>query len=500
MKNNILPQLAIIFSLLVAFMLLSYDLDKPFIGHHDWNGVYFGNVSRNTAKFGLLATKLGAVYIFLPQSPVEFKFYTHYPPIFHLSLGLLAKFISVQEWSMRLIAIFFSLFSLYWFFLIIRHLRDWRTAFIASLFFIFNPMFLYFGKMPIHEVWGLSFIAFSLYRYIKFFEEESLKNFCWLIIGLTLACQTAWTGYYVVVLIIIHNFLYKKTKQKKIGWLFLIPLISFIGHWLYTYWLTGTWDTELIETMLFRMQIGNKAAKFAFTLVQYVKQEALWLTVYYTRVVCILSFIYSLVLLGKVSKRKTNYKDGLVLIMVIFPFLDPIIFRNVCYIHDYKLIYFLLSLPLLAALSLGWLSDRLNFLWQKNNNISFLILIVVIMLSATERIKYLKTLINSQTHKPAYELGLLLNKNNKPNQTILIGSPSFGEFSDIFVNYYSQRKNYYFQPKYVEFIKLANGDIGSIVFVKGKEQPEAALINFLNKDYNRKENKDFIIYYKKSSL
>ena len=220
--------------ILLAFFLLSYKIDKPFIGHHDWNAVFYAKIAQNTRKFGFLKTKFGAVFPFLHKTETNFRYHTHQPPMLHLLLGLEAKLIGVQEWSMRLLTILFTLTALYFFFKIGEFLFNKKTAFVASLFFIFNPMFLYFGKLPVHETFGLPWLAFSIYRYMIFFQKENRKNFFYLALSLIIGCQTIWSAYYLVPLFIIHYFLFAKNAKKKSGrgfyWLILIPLLSFLSH------------------------------------------------------------------------------------------------------------------------------------------------------------------------------------------------------------------------------------------------------------------------------
>ena len=47
--------------ILLAFFLLLPKIDKPFFGHHDWNGVFYSNIARNYLRYGYLKTKFGEV-------------------------------------------------------------------------------------------------------------------------------------------------------------------------------------------------------------------------------------------------------------------------------------------------------------------------------------------------------------------------------------------------------------------------------------------------------
>ena len=497
MSNISFKKIKLAFIILLASFFLIYKIDKPFIGHHDWNGVFFGNIANNTLKFGFLKTKFGAVSSFLPQNKTDFSFYTHYPPIFHLLLGLEAKIIGVQEWSMRFLAVIFSLIALFLFYKTVELVFDHKIAFVACLFFIFNPMFLYFGKMPVHEVFGLFFIIFAIYCYIIFFLQGNKRNFFWLVLSLVLACQAVWSGYYLSFLFIVHYYFFKKKKGKKKDkfWLIgLIPLISFLSHIIYTFILTGSWDNGLFATMLFRMQIGDKAKAFSFTLPEYIKHEALWLTVYFTRVLCFFYLIYCLLLVKKIIKRKINFKDSFLLIILIFPFIDIIIFKNVCFIHDYKLYYFLLSIPLLASLSLFWFKKKLEFLWKKNKLITIIIFSLIFGLFITERVKFIKTLLNTSINKSAYDLGLIIKEKSKPGEIILVGSKSWAEFQDLFLNFYGQRKIVYFNPDLESFEKIKSNQAKFVVFINSREKPSQDLLNLLKQDYKSFQAKAFIFF------
>jgi len=487
------------FILGLAFLLLSYNLDKPFIGHHDWNGVFFGNIVKNTVKFGFLKTKFGAVRSFLPQTEADFRFYTHYPPMFRIVSALLAKILGVHEWSLRLIVVLFSLLAIFLFFKLIQRLFNQKIAFIACLFFIFTPMFLYFGKMFVHEMLGLSLVIFSIYRYLIYFEKRNKNNFIYLTLVLILACQTVWSAYYLAPLFVIHYLFFKNKKEKKkdkgFFLIILIPLLSFLSHLIYGFILTGGWDKELFSTMLFRMQIGEKAAEYQFTLLAYLKKEALWLRVYFTRWLCFLSLIYYFVLGKKiVNKKKLDFKDGFILILFTFPFIDPIIFRNVCWIHEYKLYYFLLSLPLGGSLALFYLKNKFSFIWQEKQIISLILFTLVFTFFATERIEFTKTLLQGSMNKPAYDLGLIIQEKTKEGEVVLIGAPSFAEFLDLFLNFYGQRKVIYFQPVLKEFEENFSSQVGLVVFDKGREEVENELLEYLQQNFVSWQKDQFVVF------
>lgn len=491
-------RLSFLFVFLLAFLLLLVKIDKPFIGHHDWNGVFFGNALYNTQKFGFWQTKFGVVYNLNPQNPADFKFYTHYPLLFITILGIFTKILGVYEWSMRLTAIFFALLSLYFFWKLTEKLKNRKTALLSSLFFILNPMFLYFGKMPVHEVFALAFIIWSFYNYFNYFQNPSKKNKFLLVLSLFLACQTIWTSYYLAPLFLIHYFFFKnkKEKTKKFFLLLLVPFFCFLSFLFMTFWQTGSWHNNIFRTLLFRMQLSKEASYFQFTLFQYLKQELLWLSIYFSKIACFLASFFLFNFGVKLIRKKIIAEDSFLLLIFAFPLIDLIVFPNLCFIHDYKLYYFLLSLPFFTAEALFFLMDKLKII-KKNKAFQFLIVFFILVFIVVERFNYLKALLAGNGNKLAYDLGLLVNENTKDNDIILIASPSFGEHLGVFFEFYSRRQAFYFFPELKEFLEI-NKKIGKnkkwLVFFRDREKPSRELWDFLRSNYRYFQYKDLFIF------
>lgn len=481
---------------LLAFLLLIIKINKPFIGHHDWNGVFFGNVLRNTKKFGFWKTKFGAVYTFMPQEASEFNFYTHYPLGFRAFLGISTKFLGVSEFSMRLTAVLFSLLALYLFYRLTAQIFDWKIAFSAGLFFILNPMFLYFGKMPVHEVFGLPFIIWSFNSYLNYFQKKSKKNKLLLILSLFLACQTVWSAYYLTPLFIFHYWIFKKPKLRNNGFFFLllIPVFCFLSYLALTYWQTASWHNNIFSTLLFRMQIGEQASRYQFTFSQYWKQQILWLTVYFSRIACFLALIYGLIITKKFIKKDWTYLNGLTAVIFIFPFIDLIIFPNLCFIHDYKLYYFLISLPLLAGAGAWYLFKKIRF-FQKRRLAPPAALVFIFAFIILERGNYLKALIKSDSSRQAYDLANLIKQKTNPEDLILVASPSFGEHLEPFFIFYGQRKAIFFKPNLDDFKKLKEETNANwLVAIDNREKPAQNLWQFLETNYSYIKHGEFFLF------
>jgi len=67
----------IILVLIFSVFALSANLDKPFIGHHDWNGAFWGNVTRKYLTFAGIAN---SHYSEDPDFTIRSLFYSNYTP------------------------------------------------------------------------------------------------------------------------------------------------------------------------------------------------------------------------------------------------------------------------------------------------------------------------------------------------------------------------------------------------------------------------------------
>ena len=114
-KHNIV----IILILITAAGLLSININKKFIGIHDWNGVWYGTIAKNNLKLGLLHTKLGSVKGTGDTQLSAGSYFTHYPVLFPLILTAGYYLMGVSEASLRITVSAFSLLSVLFIYLII---------------------------------------------------------------------------------------------------------------------------------------------------------------------------------------------------------------------------------------------------------------------------------------------------------------------------------------------------------------------------------------------
>lgn len=387
--------------LIALGFILTDHLTKPFIGHHDWNGVFYSQIARNYLRFGLLETKLG-------QMTGPGSFYTHYPPLFPLSLAAAFKVFGVSDLVSRLVPVGLTIAGLM---LLYRISSSWVIVAVAL-----TPMLRYFGKMPSQEPLIIFLTLLSLYFFLK-------KNRWGFYLSVILNGLSGWAGYLFYPLLFFLN---RRWAIKAC----LLLAMTFSLHLLHTYLLTrqlaggGIFDAFLLRLGFFPL-LGKTEPELAgqFTWLAYLIKEARMLTVYYTLT------LLSLAAIGLLLCR-----DKITLIFLAWGLSYPLIFSNVVFVHEYFNVFFW---PFLA-LSLVNLVNRIRL-----KPILILIIFLGIFL---ERNKFYQALVKTKAFEPGYQLGLEIKHLVPFGQTyIVVNSREFIESQNLFIDYYSDRQ--------IEYIK-----------------------------------------------
>ena len=389
--------------IILAFLalILTDHLAKPFIGHHDWNGVFYANIARNYLRSGLLATKLG-------QMTGPDSFYTHYPPLFTLTLAAAFKTLGISSIVARLVPVGLTIAS---FLLLYQISRSWVIVAVAL-----TPMLRYYSQMPSQE----SLIIFLTFLSFYFFLKNKPKAFY---LSVILNGLSGWAGYFFYPLLFFLN---RRWAIKAC----LLLIATFSLHLFHTYLLTGSFagggifDALLLRLGFFPM-LGKIEPELAgqFTWLAYLIKEARMLTVYYTLTLLSLSAI------GLIFNR-----DKITLIFLAWGLSYPLIFSNVVFVHEYFNVFFW---PFLA-LSLVGLINRIRL-----KPILVLIIFLAIFL---ERNKFYQALKNTNAFEPGYKLGLEINQTVPEGQTAIVtNSKEFIKSQSLFIDFYSDRQ--------IEYIK-----------------------------------------------
>lgn len=430
------------FLFILSMFLIGQNLDKPFWGEHDWNGVRYGNIARNYLRYGLSDLKFAQVENSGSLENQSLIYYTHYPPLLPITISLSYKLFGVTEFATRLVPIIATSGSIALVFLIGSMLFGIRVGVVSSLIALLLPMTLYFGKNASHEPLTLFFILLSFYGYLLY-RREVKYSLALFIAGLILAEATAWAGYFLVPAITLVAFLRKDFKQLKFilpFWLF--SFLMFLIHIGIVYFATGNFSGgNLLGSLLQRGGLLSGVQPEGFSLPGYFDRIRLWFSTTFTLTLTIFSAAWLIIKIF--GKFKDN--DWYILILGFIGLIYLFVFSNAVYIHNYLIFYFLPYISLSATLMLFSVKSRYDRLVYHIHlkSLYFVFVIASILLIAFERREFLNALNNSQSDRFAVEIGKEIRRNSKPDDVVLIIPQNFFFPADNFLKFYSDRQLLY---------------------------------------------------------
>lgn len=421
--------------ILAGVLVLSVGINKPFVGIHDFNSAQFGNAAKNYLRYGALNLKFGQVTGHIHGDYKNNKsVYTSYLPTLSLLIALSFSIFGQYEWAERLIPISFSIIGLISLFLITKKLWGGKIAILTSVFFIFNPMFIYFGKMPTPDTLTLAVMLLSFYRYLVWLDTNRTRDLVILCLALFSGGTIAWIILYFGPLMILHSFLVRQFSAK-----LLIPLVvlfaTFLLQILHQFILTGSIFGAAFITLKNRLSEPNLSfGGQDYSLLNYLKREISILQAYFTRTLIILSLVSTAWFL---TRLKANIQTATLIFLLLFALGHPVIFSRAVFIHEYHNIYMLPFLSVTGALGIELILKKLKEFGVKKIILD-LSLITILLVFITERIDFSKALLGTSMNQDGLFMGQLLNSLQKKADEAVVISPRFNSFYGVFTDFYSK--------------------------------------------------------------
>ncbi|MEK7514036.1 MAG: glycosyltransferase family 39 protein [Patescibacteria group bacterium] len=393
-----------------AWLAVIFGL-RPFIGHHDWNGVFYSQISRNFLDYGYWFTRLG-------QMTSPGNFYTHYPPLFTWLLSFWFRVFGVSDINARLMTLLFYLAAIFLLYKICLVLKLKSTAALAACLVIFTPMFRYFSRMPSQEALILFFTLLSLY----FFLTKNNRMFYFSVVANGLS---GWAGYFFYPLL----WFYDRRLALKAS---LILVLIFCLHLAHVYWLTGSiFGGGILDALLLRLglfpQLGLVEPELPgqFTWGIYLIKEARILIIYYTLILIFLAAVSFIWIRTKIT-----------LILLVWGLAYPLIFSNVVFVHEYFNLYLL---PFFS-LSLAYLFNRFN--------LKPILILALALLIYWERNQFYQALIVTRAFEPGVKLGREINQTTPKGITATVtNTKEFISSQNLFIEFYADREIEYIELK-----------------------------------------------------
>lgn len=415
-----------VFLFISVILLIGHNLDKPFMGIHDWNGARYGNIARNYLRYGLFAIRFAQIENSGLAKPAEFKYFTHYPPLLPLAISLSYRFLGINERATRLVPLLATAGAILCLFYIGRTIFDWRVGLGASLLALATPMIRYFGKNPVHEPLALFFAFLAFLGAAKILKKK--RNGWFLVfLGLGLSLLTNWSG---VFLLVALSLILAGGREKKMlfkMW-FLGTALVFL-YFLHVYLLTGSfWGGGLRDVFFQRTSLGGAASLTPFTPLEFLERVRLWSFSLFT--ISLLGAaalgVYFLFKRGSLFQKK--FMTG-----VLFYGLGPsLVFSNATFIHN----YFIYGLTAFFSLSASFLI----FSIVKNKIYAVVFFLVLIIFVWFEKAAFLSALDKSRGDFLAVSIGKNIFSQVPLTETVFIEPFDYGASRLPFLTFYSDRK------------------------------------------------------------
>lgn len=433
---------AIFFILFSSILIFCINITKPFYGYHDWNGITYGQIAKNFVRYSPLVTRLGQVENHTFVSPANFTFDTHYPPLFTLLLSLPVMLLGSKEWAIRLLPISLSLLNLYLIYRLASLIRSTRVGILAATIALLTPIFIYFGKNPVHEVLVLTFVLLNTLLYLKSVSFNGKYFIKPLLLVAFLSLFSGWGVYYQLPLMAFFGYL--RTKNRLYLPLAIFPFVGFLIHLLHIRLLTGSFTGGgLLSIFLYRLNIRGSDSPDQYNLIGFINRFLL-----FSRNMFTLPLLFTS-LVGVVINKKF-FSVFLILSAAI---IHPILFSNIGYIHDY------LQLPILAtlAISTALLFDKIlpnKLLLPAGALISFAFLLT--------KLPFTIAMINSAMSKPEYELTQKYLSPLRLGESVILPGEIAIIYRGVVTPYYLQKEVNFTSEVAKNYLITNNGDTLSI--------------------------------------
>src|SRR3989344_1125737 len=477
--------------LTLASVLLGINLNKEFIGHHDWNSVVYSLIAKNYIRYGYISTKLGQVRNPEITQPANFNFLIHYPPLLPILISLGFKVFGPVEFAARLIPVAASLLLLSMIFLIGISLVSVSVGFLAALFVVLTPLFIYFGKLPVHDTIVPAFGVTAFYGYIQYMKTRKKIYYMLILFGVVVGGLVNWSNYYVVLAIIVHFLVWDRNKSVRYPIIVLVPICIFLFslQLLHLKILTGNFHLfDFIGIFLRRANIVANDPIYSFSLSTYFYKESEYLKIYMTRTLLVLSTVWLITsFFGKKSssEKRTNFY---LYALLIYGLVQLVVFTNLSYIHDYMIYYLLPYIVLSGALGFLFILKKLPF-----KNLAYMYVVIVVLTVGMERKSFAKALLLSDMNKKGKDIAVFIKNHTDVGENSYITSISYKEFYEVFIAFYSERGVGYGEA-------LTPTILQNYQFIIRPKAHDALLSSdkfFLDAHLTRFENEEYIWYTKK---
>jgi|GEM_PF-4313192 len=351
--------------LLVSFLLSTRWLNKPFIGHHDWDSVLVSIQVLNYHELGYFKHYGMQIRTQLHMHPTDdLTIYRSTAPTFAIALALWAEATSFNELTLRLFNIFINLVAISVFYQLAWQLfRKRRIVRFATAIYATLPFVIYFPAVVNWEVGIHLIMLLTVLCYLRWWRYQNPIMLGYLAFLAILGIWYFFTMPWLLLTLFGHSLLFGDRRHQVTT--FSVGLIGALALVVWGFYTTEGFDPHVIQEI--QDHLAYRSSDAANTPTD--ESTATWgnyLTRYASRLLYALSpFTLFFALWGArraFSKQNPERPTlGIIAAMAITIVCNNLMWRNASFLHD----YYMYGLVAPAAL---WAGYGLDYIWGNNRS------------------------------------------------------------------------------------------------------------------------------------
>lgn len=285
----------------------------------------------------------------------KFSLYDFHPPLYYFFLKFWTNIFGYSEIALRFPSVFFSLLTGYFIYLIGKEIKDKKTSFWAMIFFLFNPLIVYYSQEARMYMMTTFLLMIALYFFIKIKNSEFKIYFFLFNSFLVLSFYTFYGSIFFISSIFLYLFFRRRYKFLFISLLIIIYSLLIIYPLLYHQYLNS--KLGLISVKNWSLVLGKANFKNLFLIpikfsVGRINFYPKWLYYLISGIWTIFLFFQILNIKDKKLKKETkNEKIKLIYFLFFVPiFLSFIVSFFTPLLQYFRFLYLIPIFCLLLAL------------------------------------------------------------------------------------------------------------------------------------------------------
>jgi len=203
--------------ILIGLFLLPWmiGINDPYVGSYNANNNYLTLASKNYLRFGFNTLHYLPTYFASYPLPTQLQYYLHHPFLFFIINTLSFAIFGFNNWVVHILPFIFSFGSVLLTYAVTKNVFGKRIGFISLLFALAFPASALFWKFMMFEQATMFFNLCTLYLFLKFRKENTLRYLIFGVLSSFLSIACDWYGLYLLVPLIGYVFIDEHINSKK---------------------------------------------------------------------------------------------------------------------------------------------------------------------------------------------------------------------------------------------------------------------------------------------